>query len=442
MTARLRKGTELLLRRTGPRPALSRRSQVFDLLLAVIVGADVLYWAVENGADRVHDSARGVVPFGRLSETGSLIAAVGLAVLAYAPLVLRRTRPLAVLWIVTFAAALAPAEAQRLTFYAVAIAAYSAAVYSPYRIATLSCLPVTVLTIGTDDHTQVMGQLSGPPIVPTQYVPLLILIPLVFAANGLRTWKLRTAETQDRMAALEREQAEELRRAAEQERARIARELHDVVTHNVSMMTIQAGAARKVMDIAPEQAREALLSVEAAGRAAMTELRHTMGLLTMNAADDPGAHLAPQPDLAQLESLIARMSQTGVPVTLSTTGTRRDIPPGVGLAAYRVVQEALTNTVKHATGARAEVTVAYDEDSLRLEVTDTGGSPSTAVATGNGRGLIGLRERVALYGGTLQTGRRLTGGYRVKATIPLPPSPVRPAPLPHPLVSSDSLETA
>ena len=225
------------------------------------------------------------------------------------------------------------------------------------------------------------------------------------------------------MAVLERERAEELRRAAERERARIARELHDVITHNVSMMVIQTGAARTVMDTAPDQAREALLAAEAGGRAAMAELRHAIGLLTMDADDGAAAaataDLAPQPGLDQLESLVARVRQTGVPVTLSVTGVPREVPSGIGLAAYRVVQEALTNTVKHATGASAAVTVAHEAGRLRVEVTDTGGSPSAAAATGNGCGLTGLRDRLAVYGGTLRTGRRLTGGYRVTALIPL-----------------------
>ncbi len=310
------------------------------------------------------------------------------------------------LWIVTAAAVLTPAGAQRITFYAIVIAAYTAAVYSPYRAAALLSLPVTVITIGTDEHTRIMGAMTSPPIVPTQYVPLLILIPLIFAANGMRTWKLRTAASQDRVSALERERAEELRRATEQERARISRELHDVVTHNVSMMTIQAGAARKVMDLAPDEAREALLAVEAAGRSALAELRHTMGLLTMNDPQDPdrptAPDLTPQPGLDQLDSLVDRMRHTGVPVTLTTSGTPRDVPSGIGLTVYRVVQEALTNIVKHAHGAQAKVVVDYADDHLKVEVADTGGAPSATAATGKrprparpARAPVRLRRRPA-----------------------------------------------
>lgn len=161
----------------------------------------------------------------------------------------------------------------------------------------------------------------------------------------------------------------------------------------------------------------------------MTELRHVMGLLTMaddgdtrNAgADlaDTAAELAPQPGLGQLETLVGRVRDTGLPVDLTVTGPTRPLPPGLELAAYRVVQEALTNTVKHASGATAAVTIEYGPEQLRVEVTDAGGQPGAGAHAGSGRGLIGLRERLAVYDGTLNTGRRLTGGYRVEALIPL-----------------------
>lgn len=211
---------------------------------------------------------------------------------------------------------------------------------------------------------------------------------------------------------------ERARRTLLEERTRIARELHDVVTHNVSVMVIQAGAARKVMDAAPEQAKEALLAVEAGGRAAMAELRHVMGLISP-ATDAPD--LAPQPGLDGLDTLINRVRGAGVPVDLTVTGRSRPVPAGVGLTAYRVVQEALTNTVKHAAGATATVTLGYEEEHLRVEVRDNGGRPNGATVTGNGRGLVGLRERLAIYGGTLEAGPRPTGGYRVRAVLPLEP---------------------
>jgi signal transduction histidine kinase len=180
-------------------------------------------------------------------------------------------------------------------------------------------------------------------------------------------------------------------------------------------MVVQAGAARKVMGTTPELARDALLAVEAGGRTAMTELRQVIGLLT---PDQDGAELAPQPGLGQLPALAARVRETGTPVTLSVTGAFESLPAGVELTAYRVVQEALTNAVKHAAGAAVTIVITGTADELRVEVTDAGGSPS-ADSAGSGRGLAGLRERLLVYGGALTAGRRPTGGYRLAAVLPL-----------------------
>ncbi|MFE0426849.1 sensor histidine kinase, partial [Streptomyces sp. NPDC058953] len=396
---------------SGPPLRPTRRARQFDALVALVIGISTVHYGIEStDVVVVREIAPGVryaVP--RPTGPGGMALMVTLAVVASGALALRRRYPLAVLCVVTAATLATPPSVLRLTFYAFVIAVYGAAVYSPYRVATLIALPVAVALVSTSGS-------SMTPIVPHDYVALLILVPMAMAAVGVRTWKLRTAEGRSRLSALEREQTEALRRAVEHERARIARELHDVVTHNVSVMIIQAGAARKIMKTSPEQAGEALLAVEACGRAAMTELRHVMGLLTM-AADgeepdgdrdpaDPAAELAPQPGLDQLETLVGRVRDTGLAVALTVTGPPRPLPPGLELAAYRVVQEALTNTVKHASGATAAVTVEYGPERLRVEVTDTGGRPGGA--TGSGRGLIGLRERLAVHDGTLNTGRRLT----------------------------------
>ncbi|MFC8823868.1 sensor histidine kinase [Streptomyces sp. NPDC057137] len=414
----LRDAARSLIRPTGPVPRLTRRNRLFDMALAAVVGITMAHYVTDNLRG---EATRFTVPspLGQPTGSGDLILLLSLAVAASAPLLLRRRHPLTVLWIVMGATALTPPYAARLTFYACVIAAYSAAAYSRHRVPTLASLPLAVLLV-----SRVRDGMA--PTVPDQYVPLLISVPLVVAAIGLRTWKLRADEGRTRLSRLEREQAAALRRAVEHERGRIARELHDVVTHNVSVMVIQAGAARKVMATAPEDAREALLAVEAGGRAAMSELRHVMGLLTMNADDAPDpagagrpADLAPLPGLDQLEGLTGRVRDTGVPVTVTVTGQPRPLPAGVELTAYRVVQEALTNMVKHAVGASAAVTVVYGADHLRVEVTDTGGTPGPAASAGDGRGLIGLRERLAVYGGTLRTGPRPLGGYRVQALIPV-----------------------
>ncbi|MFF0160710.1 sensor histidine kinase [Streptomyces sp. NPDC005263] len=409
---------------SGPPLRPTRRAWQFDALMALTLGIATVYYGIDNAGNVVlREVAPGVeVAVPRPSGPGGLAFMVTLAAVASGAVALRRRYPLAVLCVVTAATLATPHSVMRLTFYAFVIAVYSAAVYSPYRVATLAALPVSVVLVGTSGN-------SVTPIVPNEYIALLILVPMAGAAVGLRTWKLRTDEGRTRLSALEREQTEALRRAVDHERARIARELHDVVTHNVSVMVIQAGAARKIMKTSPEQAGEALLAVEAGGRAAMTELRHVMGLLTM--ADDEGtdggdladtaAQLAPQPGLDQLETLVGRVRGTGLPVDLTVIGPPRPLPPGLELAAYRVVQEALTNTVKHAPRATAAVTVDYGPQRLRVEVVDTGGHPGAGAgaAAGSGRGLIGLRERLAVHDGTLTTGRRLTGGYRVEALIPL-----------------------
>ncbi|MFF4253683.1 sensor histidine kinase [Streptomyces sp. NPDC001663] len=395
-----------LLRPTGPLPRPTLRKRLFDAGLAVALAVVSTWYTMGDGYEQSHRH--------------SMVGLLDLVFVASAALAWRRRYPLTVLWTVMAAAALTPDSVARITFYHCVIAAYSAAAYSPYRAPTLAGLVGTVALIGRPD-TPRSPYAYFEPTVPTQYVPLLVSVPLVVAAVGLRTWRRRAAETRTRLTTVQREQTEALRRAVEHERARIARELHDVVTHNVSVMVIQAGAARTIMETSPDEAREALLAVEAGGRAAMGELRHVMGLLTPDADDaDDAESLAPQPGLGQLGALVARMRNAGLPVELTVTGTPPRLPsPAVELAAYRVVQEALTNIVKHAAGAEARVRVSYGDKGLDVEVTDTGGPPGPAAATGNGRGLIGLRERLAVYGGTLRTGPRPLGGYRVHALIPL-----------------------
>jgi signal transduction histidine kinase len=334
-----------------------------------------------------------------------------LALLAALALVARRRYPLTVFWVVIFASQLYhvdPGYDPTFTFAACLIAAYSAIMYSPYRIpAIVSTLLGAGLIVGR--------HVSDVPAIKPGLSILLIMVPIGLTANAINVWRQRVRAMEE-----QREAATQL--AVDQERSRIARELHDVVTHNVSVMVVQAGAARKIMDTAPEQAREAMLAVESGGRAAMAELRHVMGLLTMDSdGPDPAmtSDLAPQPGLDQVAALAARIRDTGVPIELIVTGPPVALPTGAGLAAYRVVQEALTNTMKHAAGAGVRIAIDYTPDAVRVEVTDTGGTSTAPVGAGNGRGLIGLRERLAVYGGTLSAGRRPTGGYRVLAAIPI-----------------------
>ncbi|MGK4579952.1 sensor histidine kinase [Kitasatospora sp. HPMI-4] len=247
----------------------------------------------------------------------------------------------------------------------------------------------------------------------------------------LRARRLHRSVLEERGWLLERERESAARSAVDAERARIAQELHDIVSHNVSVMVIQTGAAREVLDTMPGEAAAALLAVENAGRDAMTELRHLLGLLAPSQrGEDDEAELSPQPGLDRLSALIDRIAFAGLPVEVRISGEPRPLPRGIDLTAYRIVQEALTNALKHGHGGKAEVTVRYADHSLRVEVLNTGPSvlsggdsvPKTSDTDrkdGAGRGLLGLRERVAVYGGDLDARRRLGGGYRVRARIPL-----------------------
>ncbi|MCD9875728.1 sensor histidine kinase [Streptomyces guryensis] len=336
-----------------------------------------------------------------------------LGALTALPLVVRRRYPLAAFWAVIgasllFNQRLGGGDATVYTFLSCVVAAYSAAVYSPHRGPALTSLVVgaALLALFHDENF---------PSFTPGLVPFLALLGVGLAANAIHTWK-------QRLRVLEEEHESATRLAVDRERSRIARELHDVVTHNVSVMVIQAGAARKVMDGSPDRAREALLAVEAGGRTAMAELRHVMGLLTM-AGDGPDpateADLAPQPGLGQVPALTDRLRKTGVHVELAVTGTPVPLPAGPDLAAYRVVQEALTNTVRHAAGARVRIAVDHVPGAVHIDVSDTGGTSEAPAGPGGGHGLIGLRERLAVYGGTLQAGERPTGGFRVHAVIPV-----------------------
>jgi signal transduction histidine kinase len=241
---------------------------------------------------------------------------------------------------------------------------------------------------------------------------ILVAAAVWLAAVVLGRRARRAGELEARAAGLEREREERARAAAVAERARIARELHDVIAHSVSVMTVQAGAARVLLDEAPGRARESLRAVEETGRQALAEMRRLLGILR----HEGGPSLAPQPGLADLEALVEQARAGGLPVELAVEGAREPLPPGVDLAAYRIVQEALTNARRHAGPARARVTVRYGGGALGLEVADDGSRASGGA--GDGHGLVGMRERVALYGGELQAGPRPGGGFAVRARLP------------------------
>jgi signal transduction histidine kinase len=356
------------------------------------------------------------VPLSAVHLSPTLSLAMAGVVLTTAPLAFRRTYPTTAFCVIVLAIIATTQYSTAVTIAAAVFAAYFAVVYSKNRPAALACLAAGVAIV-TLDYPKIGPQIPG------RLAPLLVLLPTVALGYMMRMWRQRAGESAVRLRQAEAEHLEVTRRAVEEERARIAAELHDVVTHNVSVMVVQAGAGRRVLDSSPGDAREAMLAIEASGRTAMTELRHLLGLLApsgapeLDASPDQGA-LSPQPGLAEVPALVARVRAAGLPVELSVTGTERGLPQGPDLAAYRVAQEALTNAIKHADGARTKVRIEYRAHDLIIDVSNAAGGSGPS-AGGSGRGLIGLRERIAIYGGSLDIGPRPGGGWRVRATIPL-----------------------
>ena len=243
----------------------------------------------------------------------------------------------------------------------------------------------------------------------------------LWSSAWLLGWTIRRGERRARdlgMRAerLEREREQQARAAVIDERARIARELHDVVAHGVSVMVVQAGAARSLLPQEDDATRAQLQSIEGIGRQALTEMRHMLEMLR----DDDEIALEPLPGIGQLDALVAAAGEANLPVEVRIDGEPQPLPPGIDLTAYRIVQEALTNAIKHAGPANAHVTVRYRPDALELEVTDDGAGASNGHRSGVGHGLVGMRERTALYGGELHVGPRGDGaGFAVRVRLPV-----------------------
>jgi signal transduction histidine kinase len=337
------------------------------------------------------------------------------------PVVFRRKYPVG-----AFAVATVIGAAQVLTItrpsaadLAVVVLLYTLAAYRPRAIS------VTGLAIC----------LLGSAVGVAQWVPVRLSVlqtvvagSIMFAGPALIAWVLGDsmryrrgyyASLEDRAARLERERDAQAQIAAAAERARIARELHDVVAHNVSVMVVQADGATYALDSEPDKARQALAAIACTGRQALAEMRRLLGVLR---SDDDETGLAPLPGIAQLGELLEQTRAAGLAVAFTVAGVPGPLPGGVALAAYRIVQESLTNTRKHAgPHASAQVTLRYCEDALVLRIADDGRG-AAASADGAGHGVTGMRERVALYGGTLQAGPRAGGGYQVTARLPLVPA--------------------
>lgn len=265
-------------------------------------------------------------------------------------------------------------------------------------------------------------------------VNVLLVVGVWWLGRNTRLRRAYEAELRHRAERLERARDLDARTARVEERSRIARELHDVVAHHVSVMTVQAGAARRIIDRSPDTAREAMATIEETGRTALSEMRRIVGVLRTERDAEQGApaDLAPQPGIHDVGELIDNVRETGLSVQLWVEGEPRTLPPGVNLAAYRLIQEALTNTLKHAgPQARAWVRINYAPRELTVQIEDDGRGVAAALATAAaaegepgggtaaGHGMVGMHERVALYGGQLRIGPRIGGGFEVRARFPV-----------------------
>jgi signal transduction histidine kinase len=349
---------------------------------------------------------------------------VALVLLQTLPLVFRRRAPFTVFVVAAAAAAVQGTLQLRgplFAFLALNLALYSLAAYGDHRlavraVAVWACLLTVRLgyLIATSWPQVTISGLSD---VVDDYVLLAAAWTL---GEGVRQRRVHAAELEDRAARLEREREEKARQAVIQERLRIARELHDVVAHSLSVIGVQAGAARLVLDADPDPTgvREAVAAIEATANQAMAEMRRALGIL--RATEPSGVALAPLPGLGQLPALRDQLRSAGLSVDLTVTGEPRPVATSIDLSLYRIVQEALTNALKHAKAARAEVVVGYGARDITVEVTDDGWGPPPSAARSQGAGTIGMRERVALFSGELQVGPRAQGGYAVRVCLPIP----------------------
>jgi len=352
--------------------------------------------------------------------------AVFLTILLIVPLILRRYFPLAVLifmMVVEIYYRFLLIPEPRYTAYALLFAVASAAAFGSKQWKTwvigtvilIEMIAIMVLAIvypesGWSRDTSLAQSL-------TFLLNLFLFGTAWWVGELFRSRREREADLKERTEQLKIEREENARRAVLDERVRIARELHDVVAHHVSVMGIQAGAARKVLNKQPDKANEALSTIEASSRQAISELHRLLGFLRPN---NQVEGVSPQPSLKYLDILVNEMRNSGLPVEVRIIGKEQTIPESIDLSAYRIIQEALTNILKHAGPAKATVTLKYLPDMLELDIRDNGkGRLTNNEKKPSGRGIIGMNERVSLHGGKLETGNIPDGGFFVSAKLPL-----------------------
>jgi signal transduction histidine kinase len=376
-----------------------RRAPIADALLAAAVTAMVLV-DLSSPADAV-----GVRPTDAL--------AVLLSLLQTLPLAFRRRAPLPSFALTVIGVCAYYALGYEVTDGTLAtfVGVYTVAAHEDRR---RSLVALGLLAFGMTWYWLTRAE----PFDPTTPIWIGILGLLSWGLGEyVRTRRAYTAEVEALADRLERARALEARQAAWQERARLARELHDVIGHTVNVMVIQAGAGRRTLASDRGQAERAFQTIESTGREALDELDRLLGILRTE-EDEPD--LPPQPGLVQLRTLAGRFEDSGLPVEISIQGEAVPLPRSLDQSAYRIIQEALTNALRHGGGTTAHVEVRYCDDRLELEVANEGRDPRrTQDHPGGGRGLVGIRERVALFGGDLETGPRTGGGFVVRCRLPL-----------------------
>ena len=346
---------------------------------------------------------------------GTFVLGCGLVLLHTLPLAARRQFPLAVLAtsVASGLAFVALGLPPDILWVAIPVAVYSVAAYGDRWV---SLAGLVVAELGSVANQLTPGRFQAPTVVSNT----LLIAAAWLLGHFVGVRRLNVLQLEERTAELEQAREELARRAVTEERLRLARELHDVVAHAMSVIAVQSGVGAHVANTQPKEAAKALAAIEATSRAALEELRRLLGVLRQE--DEPQGDLAPVPGLADLDVLLAEVTKAGLAVKLQVNGTRPPLPAGVDLSAYRIVQEALTNVVKHAGSARAQVVVGYGDQDVTVEVIDDGRGAVTSVSdgrAGTGHGLIGMRERVAAFGGELEVGPRAGGGFRVAARLPL-----------------------
>jgi signal transduction histidine kinase len=401
-----------------------RHPRLVDGVLAVALFLSGLGQAVGAGARRAIVTGPGQAVVTGAAVKGSLAIFLGVAVAAglAVPVIFRRANPIAayVTAVVFGGIQVLLGLRPMVTDVAILILLYTLAAYSTRRVSIWGlavCLAGSTIAIVRWLNFAVPDVLGRIAVTAVLFAAPALLVWVL--GDSMRYRRAYYASLEDRAARLERERDAQARVAAVAERARIARELHDVIAHNVSVMVVQADGASYALATDPGRAREALAAISATGRQALAEMRRMLGVLRRE-EDGPTELRAPQPGVGELGELLDQARMAGLPVSFTVEGVPRPLPGGVALAAYRIVQESLTNTRKHAGPvASASVVLRYSADTVVLAISDDG--RGAAAPDGAGHGLTGMRERVAMYGGSVAAGPRSGGGFEVVATLPLTP---------------------